>query len=78
MTSHPVIVDSLDLISGLLGRDPPGVPRSLEIMFLAVAPAGRHPATLGTLLLVAGHLAHLYQDAVETGREAATAIFRTV
>ena len=29
-------------------------------------------------VLVAGHLAHLYQDAVQTGREAATATFRTV
>ena len=62
--------------SGPPGPAPgPGLPSSLEIMLLAAAgPAGRHPATLGALLLVAGHLTHLYQDTVQAGRQAATAI----
>ena len=36
-------------------------------------PVRRHPAALGAPVLVAGHLAHLYQDAVETGRRATAA-----
>ena len=52
----------------------PALTSPLEIMFLTVDPAGRDPAALGAFLLVAGHLAHLYEDAVEAGRQAATAM----
>ena len=63
------------MVAGEGSSGPPGLASPLEIMLLAAAgPAGRHPATLGALLLVAGHLAHLYQDTVQAGRQAATAI----
>ena len=35
---------------------------------LGRGPVGGHPAALGAAVLVAGHLAHLYQDTVEAGR----------
>ena len=84
MTSNPVIVDSSHLISGEVRRvlptvlppaAAPALASSVQVMFLTVDPAGRHPAALGTFLLVAGHLTHLYQDTVETGRQAATAMY---
>ena len=43
------------------------------MLLAAGGPAGGDPATLGALLLVAGHLTHLYQDTVQAGRQAATA-----
>ena len=86
MTSNPVIVDSSHLISGEVRRvlptvrppaaaPAPALASSVQVMFLTVDPAGRHPAALGTFLLVAGHLTHLYEDTVETGRQAATAMY---
>ena len=53
------------------------LPVLLKVLPLVAAlgrgPVGGHPAALGAPVLVAGHLAHLYQDAVETGRRATAA-----
>lgn len=53
------------------------LPVLLEVLPLVAAlgrgPVGGHPAALGAPVLVAGHLAHLYQDAVEAGRRTAAA-----
>ena len=53
------------------------LPVILEVLPLVAAlgrgPVGGHPAALGAPVLVAGHLAHLYQDAVEAGRRTAAA-----
>ena len=41
----------------------------LEVVDLGRDLAGRHPPALGAGLGVAGHLPHLYQQAVEAGRQ---------
>ena len=69
--SHLIIITEQPLVKLSL------LPVLLEVLPPAAGlgrwPVRRHPAALGAPVLVAGHLAHLYQDAVETGRRATAA-----